>query len=144
MNDYSIVFEVDAKPDRVFKAISKELTQWWGKQNKAIDIDTTKFKVSWGEPWYAFKILEYHENSLMIWECIDANQKIAGLKNIEKEWVETKIHWMLTDLTHGGTEIKFKHVGLTPALICFDFCSSSWEHFLTESLVNYIENQRKD
>ena len=136
---YAAKIMINHKPERIFKAISQGLGDWWGPQDKIIDRDGIIFKVAWGEPWYHFKVLTYHENQEMIWECIDANQKIAGLQGVEKEWVGTRIHWQLDSQGDNLTVLKFTHEGLVPDFICFDFCSASWEHFLKESLINYLD-----
>lgn len=142
MNDYSVTIVVEASRAHVFRAISTELSLWWGAQDNLIDQNKMIFRVSWGEPWYEFELLEYRQDQEMVWECIDANQKIKGLKNIEKEWVGTKIHWKLVALTQDRTELEFRHEGLVPELICFEFCSASWGHFLKEALVNYIAKEK--
>ncbi|MEN8789457.1 MAG: hypothetical protein ABF295_08060, partial [Flavobacteriaceae bacterium] len=108
------------------------------KQDIAANCEGTEFKVSWGEAWYLFKVISYRPNEVMIWECIDANQKIPGLTGVEKEWVGTKIHWILTEINPRLTRLNFEHEGLVPEFICFNFCCQSWEHFLKESLKNYI------
>jgi len=138
MNSYSTSVEINISKEAVFQAISKDLANWWGYQDAPIEKKGTILKVSWGEPWYQFEVTEYHENKKMVWKCIDANQKIDGLKNVEKEWVDTKIYWVLQELDEQKTLLKFKHEGLTPEFICFKFCSKSWNHFLQGSLVSYL------
>ncbi len=39
----------------------------------------------------------------------------------------------------GGTELRFRHVGLTPRLECFADCKSGWDHFIPTSLRAYVE-----
>jgi len=43
----------------------------------------------------------------------------------------------------GGTRLDFEHIGLTPALQCFDICQSGWTIFLgsLESLVETGQGQ---
>ena len=138
MTDYSTEVEIPSSKHAVFKAISQELGEWWGHQDRSIEKKDLVFKVSWGEPWYQFMVTDYKENELMIWECIDANQIIPGLSGVEKEWVGTQIHWNLTAISTDNTLLHFKHQGLVPDFLCFDFCSKSWEHFLKERLLTYL------
>jgi len=140
MTHYTTQLEIPNSRHAVFMAISRELGNWWGQQDKLIDEKNLVFKVSWGEPWYQFKVLDYKENELMIWECIDANQLIPGLSGVEKEWVGTRIHWKLKEMSSNTTLLEFKHQGLIPEFLCFDFCSNSWEHFLKDRLVAYLAN----
>jgi hypothetical protein len=122
----------------VFDAISKNLGNWWGNQDKLIEKSGILFKVSWGEPWYQFEVISYIKNQEMTWKCIDANQKIDGLKDIEKEWVGSVIHWKVKNLETNWSLLEFEHQGLVPELVCFNFCSDSWRHFLENSLVSYL------
>jgi len=138
MNSYTTSIEINSTKEAVFQAISKDLKNWWGRQDIPIDKSGIIFKVAWGEPWDQFKVTEYVENKCIVWECIDANQKINGLEGVEKEWVGTKIHWELHELNEQRTLLKFRHEGLVPEFVCFDFCSESWERFLHGSLMNYL------
>ena len=137
-NHYQTEIEIANSKEKVFRAISKNLGDWWGKQDQEINREGTIFKVSWGEPWYQFKVIKYAQDQEMIWECVDANQKISGLENVEKEWVGTKIHWELEEVEKEKTLLKFQHEGLVPEFICFNFCSQTWDHFLQKVLVNYL------
>ena len=76
---------------------------------------------------------------MLLGKGVDANQKIEGLENVEKEWVGTKIHWNLERVGREKTLLKFQHEGLVPEFICFNFCCKSWDHFLRQILVNYLE-----
>ncbi|NND16142.1 MAG: hypothetical protein HKN89_07435 [Eudoraea sp.] len=141
MNDYTTLIEIPGSRKEVFKAISQELGSWWGKQEHPINGKDIVFKVAWGKPWYQFEVIEYIEDELMIWQCIDANQLISGLSGVEKEWVGTKIHWKLEEADQNTTMLHFKHEGLIPDFLCFEFCSKSWDHFLKDRLINYLLGQ---
>lgn len=141
MTDYTTQVEIPNSRHTIFKAISIELGNWWGEQDKPIKKKDSVFKVSWGEPWYQFKVADYKENERMIWECIDANQLIPGLTGVEKEWVGTSIHWNLREISSNMTLLQFKHLGLISDFLCFDFCSNSWEHFLKERLISYLSQK---
>ena len=53
------------------------------------------------------------------------------------EWVGTTIVFDVTPAA-GGTELRFRHHGLTPQLECFDMCHEGWTHYLA-SLVGYVD-----
>lgn len=142
MTDYTSQLEIPNSRHEVFMAISRELGKWWGEQDRFIEKKDTVFKVSWGEPYYQFKVVEYRENELMIWECIDANQIITGLTGVEREWVGTQIHWKLVEISSSTTLLQFKHLGLIPDFLCFDVCSNAWEHFLKNRLAAYLAKIR--
>lgn len=139
MNDYKTSVEIKRPKADVFKAISEELVKWWGHQDQPVTENGIVFKVSWGEPWYQFEVIKFTNNHLMVWECIDSNQIINGLDGVQKEWVGTKVHWKLTELSTSCTRLDFMHEGLIPEFICFDVCSSAWSDFLQQHLVSYLE-----
>ncbi|MDW3652831.1 MAG: hypothetical protein R8P61_37475 [Bacteroidia bacterium] len=143
-NSYKTRLEIQCSVERFFTAISQQLGDWWGKQDKGIEGVGTIFTVSWGEPWYQFKVIKFIQDQEMIWECIDANQKIKGLTGVEKEWVGTKVHWKLEGLSENQSRLIFQHEGLVPDFLCFNFCSSTWEHFLKDSLRNYLETEKSE
>ena len=53
------------------------------------------------------------------------------------EWAGTTIVFELAP-ADGGSELRFRHVGLTPQLECFDMCHEGWTHYLA-SLVAYVD-----
>ena len=139
-NSYATLIEMSANPEIVFNAISTKLGDWWGEQSAPIQSENTVFKVSWGLPWYEFKVVKFEKNELMIWKCTDAHQIIEGLEGVEKEWVGTKIHWNLKAVDSNSTQLYFTHEGLVPQFVCFNFCSATWDRFLKDRLVSYVEN----
>jgi hypothetical protein len=36
----------------------------------------------------------------------------------------------ISPATEGGTELRFRHAGLTPQLACWDDCFAGWTHFM--------------
>ena len=142
MNNYKNSVEIDSPPNRIFAAISKELGNWWGNQDKPILRNGTIFKVAWGEPWYQFEVSHYMVNREMSWTCIDANQIIEGLTGVEKEWVGSEIHWKIEPLDENRSLLKFEHSGLVPELQCYSFCSKSWIYFLEHKLVDYLRKSK--
>lgn len=139
MSHYTTALEINRSNQAVFAAISKELGAWWGHQDNLANQIRASFKVSWGEPWYQFRVINYVEHLAMTWECIDANQIIKGLDDVQKEWVGTKVHWKLEPLESKKTRLIFKHEGLVPDFICFQVCSTAWSDFLHQHLVAYLK-----
>ena len=137
MNGYQTSIEIDCPGAKVFYAISRDINAWWGKQDQAINEVGITFTVSWGVPWYKFEVEEFIPNEGMIWKCIDANQVIEGLDNVQKEWVGTRVIWRLEQIAPSKTLLRFTHEGIVPEFICFDFCTKTWEHFLHRSLIEY-------
>ncbi len=57
---------------------------------------------------------------------------------LNPEWAGTEIAFDLEDDGPAGTRLRFAHVGLVPALECFEACRAGWHHFLG-SLRSYVE-----
>ena len=141
MKSYSTQIQLNHPSSLVFKAITHELGNWWGPQDNLINAAGDIFKVSWGEPWYAFEVKEYIKDKYVLWHCIDANQIIDGLEGVQKEWVGTTLHWNLKEISNNTCELHFLHQGLVPEFICYDFCSSTWDRFLLHGLKEYLASQ---
>ncbi len=137
--DYGYSFTVICDAGKAFDALSKKIGDWWGEQNRPAEKLGDTFTVSWGEPWYRFKIIEYELRHKICWECIDANQIIDGLEGVQKEWVGTQLIWTIKELDRGRIKIIFTHRGLVPEFICYEFCSSTWDNFLGTRLKKYLE-----
>jgi uncharacterized protein YndB with AHSA1/START domain len=58
------------------------------------------------------------------------------------EWAGTSIVFDIAP-TEGGSELRFRHVGLNPQLDCFDMCEAGWTHYLA-SLVAYVDSGAGD
>jgi hypothetical protein len=58
--------------------------------------------------------------------------------------VKDKTEWDSTDIVFeitpkdGKTELRFTHVGLVPAIECYDGCSGAWCFYINESLRDLI------
>ena len=57
------------------------------------------------------------------------------------EWAGTEIVFRLTPTIDGKTRLDFEHIGLVPALECYDLCNRGWNHFLA-SLRQLVETGR--
>ncbi len=137
---YSKQLKINCNPKVAFKALTTKIGDWWGEQDKSANQLGDVFTMSWGEPWYQFKIVEYIPNRKVTWECIDSRQIIGDLEGVEKEWVGTQLQWTINQLNENEIELVFRHAGLIPDFICYDFCSNTWDRFITFNLKKYLEN----
>ncbi len=138
---YTLNVRVQASESVVFDALTTKIGDWWGDQDRPADGLGKIFTMSWGDPWYQFKVVEYVENVAVSWECIDSKQIIGHLEGVEKEWVGTVLRWRLTKESDGDIALHFIHEGLVPAFICYHFCSNTWDRFITFNLRTYLERQ---
>jgi uncharacterized protein YndB with AHSA1/START domain len=134
--NFTVSVHVDASPERAFAAIV-DPRAWWGK---TIDGDTTSLGAEWS---YRYKDMHFsrHRTIELIpgqrvaWQVVDADMSFLADR---AEWKDTTIVFDLL-ATGGGTEIVFTHVGLEPAVECFDVCSDAWTGLITGSLREFIE-----
>ncbi len=136
---YSTKITARCTPQKAFEALSSRVSEWWGDQDAPVLKKGDVFKVSWGEPWYQFEVTDYHPNEKIVWTCIDAHQIIGDLEDVEKEWVGTQLVWHIKPINANQIEIDFTHQGLVPAFICYDFCSNTWDRFITFNLKKFLE-----
>lgn len=130
---------LNTAPQKAFEALTNEISKWWGDTDLSAQKVGDTFKVSWGEPYYQFEVTQLKPNEKIVWDCIDCNQIHEGLEGIEKEWVGTKLFWTMEDMANGQTRVSLLHEGLVPSFICYDVCHSGWDHFIKDSLKNYLE-----
>jgi hypothetical protein len=140
--NYQKSIHIKSSKPIIFRSLSHELADWWGNMDNPINIVGDIFKVSWGEPWYQFKVITYKPYEELSWECIDSNQIIGDLEGVEKEWVGTKLHWKIKQIDTETNELTFVHEGLIPDFICYDVCSNAWSDFIGTSLKEYLEKTK--
>ncbi|OEK00267.1 hypothetical protein BFP97_01505 [Roseivirga sp. 4D4] len=136
---YSNVLRVNTLDETAFEALSIKIGDWWGDQDKPAQGLGDVFTMSWGEPWYKFKVVAFEPNEKIVWECIDSKQIIGGLAGVEKEWVGTQLQWTINKLNEDEIELQFRHEGLVPEFLCYDFCSHTWDRFIDFNLKKYLE-----
>jgi len=139
-NSYTTSTVIEADAQSVFEALTSCIDSWWGKVDHPIEKAGDVFTVSWGEPWYQFRVIEYLPNERVSWECIDANQIIAGMQGVEKEWVGTKVTWNIEPMDETEIELTLLHEGLVPEFLCFDVCSRTWDSYIKTHLKRFLEH----
>lgn len=137
--DYNKTVLISSNKEDVYKALTEGISKWWGDIDNIVQKKGDIFTVSWGEPWYKFKVIEFNPFSIITWECIDCNQIIGDLKGVEKEWVGTKLQWEIKTINEKEVEVNIIHQGLIPEFTCYKICSSAWDSFVGDSLKNYLE-----
>lgn len=130
---------INTTTERAFEALTLEVAHWWGDTDRLAEKTEDIFKVSWGKPYYQFRVTDLVPKEKISWVCIDCHQIHEGLDGIEKEWVGTKLHWTIEDMCNGQTRVSLLHVGLVPSFNCYEVCHSGWNHFINERLKDYLE-----
>ena len=139
MESYSQSVEIKGTKEAIFEALTLHIDKWWGEIDMPINRLGNVFKVSFGEAFWVFKVIEIQKNWMITWECVESNQVHAGLKGIKEEWLGTKLHWNITSKDEQIATVDFLHQGLVPSFNCYEVCVSAWDFFITESLRSFIE-----
>lgn len=139
MKSYERQIEVKADPELVFRALTKEIGQWWTPSDKEISAVNDVFTFRFDPTFWTMRVEQYVHGQLLTLKCIEANHKDKKLPaSIREEWLGTKLIWRL-EKARDITKITFKHEGLGPQLDCFEICEAGWDYFFGNSLKSYIE-----
>ena len=134
-SNYSVTFSVDKTPEEVFDAINN-VRGWWSEEIEGrTDQPGAEFKYHYQDVHRArFKITVFAPGEKVVWHVLDNHFNFIQDKS---EWVDTDI---VFEITRRGeqTEVRFTHVGLSPAYECYDVCSNAWGSYITSSLRNLI------
>ncbi|HWB67593.1 MAG TPA: SRPBCC domain-containing protein [Mycobacteriales bacterium] len=129
--DYQTRIVTTASPDVVFDALTTVdgLSAWW---TSAAGDGTTGGELTFSFASTAQAVMR-----------VDQADRQAGVHwtttdCMMADWVGTSQHFELAPLPDGGTEVRFRHEGLTPRLECYGECKSGWDHFIP-SLRAYLD-----
>jgi uncharacterized protein YndB with AHSA1/START domain len=129
--NYQSRLTIAASPDAVFEALTttEGLAGWW--------TPVTGDGLAGGELTFSFG-----PGSQAVMR-VDAAERGVGVRwtslaCMMADWVGTTVHFDIAATPAGGTELRFRHAGLTPRLACYDDCQSGWDHFIP-SLRAYVE-----
>jgi uncharacterized protein YndB with AHSA1/START domain len=128
--DFESVKELAASPDCVLAALRtpEAVAGWWGPTIGSLTEGGT-FSVDFGGPRRIDMVATVVAPGRVEWQVEAAPHT--------PEWDGTTIVFELAPAGK-GTTVRFRHIGLTPQLECFDMCHSGWTHYLA-SFVAYVE-----
>ncbi len=129
--DYQARVAFAASPDAVFEALTttEGLAGWWTPVT-GDGLTGGELTFSFGPAARAVMRVDAAEPGTGVrWTCLACHVE---------DWVGTTVHFDLEATPAGGTELRFRHAGLTPRLECYSDCKSGWDHFIP-SLRAYVE-----
>lgn len=137
--DYHRTIAAKIPVEEAFEKINR-VSDWWtkkgfsGQSRKLGDTFTVRF----GETFVDFEITEFIPGKTIVWQVKDANLHFVKDK---KEWNNTKIVWEILS-ENGTTKVNMTHVGLVPAVECYDNCKAGWNFYVGESLLGLFTENR--
>jgi len=135
--NYTTAFKVDQAPEEVFDAINNVRGWWTG----AIEGSTDELGAE-----FTYQYENLHKSTQKITELVPGKKVVWHVTEAEINFVEDKSEWKGTDIVFditekdGKTEVRFTHMGLVPAIECYDSCSDAWGYYVKSSLREFIAN----
>ena len=133
--NYTTLFTVDQSPEAAFAAII-EPRAWWSGEFEG---DTSKL----GDV-FTYRYKDLHYSKQQVTEMVPGKRVAWLVLEGTLNFVEDKTEWVGTtitfDIARNGdkTDVLFTHVGLQPAVECFDTCSDAWTSLIQGSLRQLI------
>jgi hypothetical protein len=133
---YAVSIRVDKSPQEVYQAINNVRGWWIGNIEGETDKVGAEFVYRYKDfHMTAQKVIELVPAQKVVW--IVTQSKINFVKN-KNEWKDTQIVFEIGP-EDGGTRIAFTHIGLTPAIECYDGCSGGWDFYILKSLQSFLQ-----
>lgn len=136
--DFTAVLNLPASPASVSALFTSAagLSRWWGPTEGDAAVGGT-LVTSFGEAGVnAMRVLQAGPTRV-VWEPIAVEGTTPT--GHTKEWLGTTVEFDIAPTGTGtGTELRFRHAGLTPQLDCWDDCFAGWTHFMA-SIQTYAE-----
>jgi len=126
--DFTAVLNLPTSPDTVSALFTSAagVSRWWGSTEGDGSVGGT-LVTSFGEHGVnAMRVLEAGPTRV-VWEFIAPEG--ATPTGHTQEWLGTKTEFDIVP-TDTGSELRFRHAGLTPQLECWDDCFAGWTHFM--------------
>ena len=133
---YTTGFTVQQNPYEVYRAIN-DVRGWWEENLAGRTHEVNDEFIHWvaGVHFARIRVEELLPGKRVVWRVLDNWMSFIEDQN---EWAGTEIRFDIA-ATADGTEVRFTHVGLTPADQCFDLCRDAWGMYITKSLPAFIE-----
>jgi hypothetical protein len=134
--NFTTTILVDETPQQAFDAINDVRGWWSGEIEGRTDVLGAEFTYSYKKLHLTTqKITELIPGKKIVWHVVDSQINFVRDRS---EWDGTDIVFEI-EKKGDKTEIRFTHVGLVPAIECYDGCSGAWGFYVNESLRSFIE-----
>jgi len=132
--DYQTSIRVKASPDALFDALTTltGLAAWWNPATGS------------GEAGGELRFVINDPRPLVI--HVDEAIRPTSVRwtvtacPFLPDWEGTRPTFAISPVDGDTSELHFRHHGLTEELECIEMCTRSWDHYMTTSLRDYLEN----
>ena len=132
-DDYTYEMQVHVPVAQVIEAVTDdtEIGRWWTAVTRSERHgDEVQLFMGGDSPAVVVTIEHAPGTGEVTWLVTDCP--------VMADWVGTKPSFSVRSNAEGTGTISFRHVGLSPALECFDQCRAGWNHFMP-SLHQFLE-----
>ena len=141
MNHYKKDIRIAAPASAVYRAITTPagLQGWW---TATCDVGVgvgAQSTFRFGQTHNVMRIVSLKPDVEVRWQCIEQHHHAPDQLTRTDEWAGTSVVFRLVSESPASTLLQFEHIGLVPALECYEICDAGWSHFLGTSLKGYVE-----
>ncbi|MCU1427801.1 MAG: Activator of Hsp90 ATPase 1 family protein [Actinomycetia bacterium] len=132
-DDYTYEMRVRVPLPQIVAALTDDtlISRWWtAVTGSERHDDEVQLFIGGDAPFVFFTVEHAPETNQVTWTVTDCA--------VMADWVGTKPSFSVRPNADGTSTIEFRHVGLGPALECFDQCRAGWNHFMP-SLYQFLE-----
>jgi uncharacterized protein YndB with AHSA1/START domain len=139
MTHYRKTLVIAARPAAVYEALTTEpgLQRWWNTGCEGAFRAGGVIDFHFGPNHKQLRVETMQPFNEVQWLCTQSHM-FVGSETAHDEWTGTRMIFRLSRIEGGRTQLDFEHIGLTPALVCFDLCTEGWDYYLA-SLAAYAE-----
>lgn len=134
---YTTSFTVNQSAEDVFAAVNN-VRGWWSED---LEGHTDKLGAE-----FTFHAPDLHHSIQQITEFVPGKKVVWHVLESHISFVQDEAEWEGTDIIFeiipagDRTKLQFTHVGLAPALECYEKCSDAWGFYINRSLFNLINS----
>jgi uncharacterized protein YndB with AHSA1/START domain len=127
--DFTAALNLPASPEAVFELFTSAagVSRWWGPTEGDGATGGT-LVTSFGEHGVNAMRVTQAGPARVAWEPV-APEGTTPTGHTQ-EWLGTTVEFDIIP-AGAGTELRFRHAGLTPQLECWEACVSAWTYFMT-------------
>ena len=132
-DDYTYDMQVHVPSPQIIEALTDDTTisRWWTAVTRSERHgDEVQLFMGGDTPAVVVTVEHTPATGEVVWTVTDCP--------VMADWVGTRPSFSVRPNADGTCTIEFRHVGLRPALPCFDQCRAGWNHFMP-SLHQFLE-----
>jgi uncharacterized protein YndB with AHSA1/START domain len=131
MTHYRRSLVIAARPAAVYEALTTGpgLRGWWNTGCDGAFRSGGGIDLHFGPNHKRLRVEAMQPFSEVQWLCTHSHM-LVGAEFAHEEWTGTRMIFRLSRLDGGRTQLDFEHLGLTPALACFELCNEGWDYYL--------------